>query len=536
MPRDLLAQPNNAPRNLLTPPSTPVPSENPVLGFAKGAAKGLGSTAYGIETIGETVANATGLNKLTQLLYGYTPEQNALGPKPEILTPRTTAQRAGFGVEQIAELLIPGPGEAAAVAKAAKYGKAAALGAKAAVGALDFGARTALQTGGDARKTAESALAGGIAPPAIAGAGKVLSKVLPPIGRTAAAMIGTMIGKEPEHIVRAFQNPVAVARGMANRVIPLDVREKAVSALKNFSAKYGDEFAKGLESLQKQYGKEIPQSAKDTIVQVLRPTADHTLELTERSKAAENLPRLFRKYAVSVTKNGLNFDTLNSAIVKPGEKTNLKTAYETITNQKDFSPVGVQRVAARLRALTKFADGATTQSSAIVGEMHSLYDKLVKKAYPELGQLRDNYAASSKIASEIDSVLRSVANQKASIPAVTTAVKKLSNLFSEDNEAYLKAIQTLEKVSGVDLLNDLAASEFRNVLPRSLGSKLGQGALLAGGVFNNPLLLLTLPLFSPRLQGKLVTAAGKALPKVEKAAPKLINAAVRIGTRASQNQ
>jgi hypothetical protein len=489
--------------------------------FGKGALKGAGSTAFRALKIAEKIGNATGLTKLVQHIYGYTPGQMSLGATPSVLQTKNTPQKIGFGAEQVGELLVPGLDEASLAAKAAKFGKAAELGAKSLLSGADFAARTALQTGGDAKKTAESGIVGSATPPLVKGAGAVLSKIAPPIGRTAAAIIGGMIGKEPEHIIRAFENPEAVAKGMAEKVIPYDVRRKAVKALNAFRKSYQSDFERGLETIKNTY----PYGKTGKLL-VQRDVND----------ATNGIPRIFRDFRIGVTQNGaqLNFDKLNSAIVSPGEQNNLRKAYATIRGQKDFSVQGVQDVAARLSALQKYTEGGSTRTSAIIGKIHDAYDRAIQATYPELGKLRSNYRAAVTTAKEIDSVLKSVADAKMSVPAVTTAVRKLSNLFAEDNEAYLQAIHKLEKISGVDLLNELAASEFRNIMPRSLGSHLGQAGVLAGGILQNPLLLLTLPLFSPRLEGKVVTTAGKVLPKAAQAVKTAIPPAIKAVTRFTQ--
>jgi hypothetical protein len=190
--------------------------------------------------------------------------------------------------------------------------------------------------------------------------------------------------------------------------------------------------------------------------------------------------------------------------------------YETIKNQKDYSVQGVEDILERLYALREYTSGDRTISSLVAGKLYNTYQKSAEKAYPELISNRNTYKANIEIWQGIDDVLKSVKNEKADPTAVTGVVKKLSNLFAEDNEAYVRALQRLEEVSGTDLLNELAATEFKNVIPGRIGSTLFQASAFAGGLFFNPLLLATLPLFSPVVQGKIITTIGKLAPKAEK--------------------
>jgi hypothetical protein len=494
-------------------------ASKPVLDFSVGAVKGAGDLAVNAAKLGEKVLQKTGVAKLFDLVFGAIPSPQ----RPAALEPTSAAQKAGYGAEKLAELTVPVGGAAGIVSAARKFGRAAELGAKALTSGADFAARTAVQSGGDVRKTAEAGAVGAVTPPILEGAGALIAKAAPKIGRTAAAIIGGMIGKEPEHVIRAFENPERVAGSMAKGVIPLDVRKKAISALGKFRQDYQKTFAKGLESTKKLY----PYGKTGKI-----------LVEREVNDATKGIPAIMRDFRVSVVNRGqaLDFDKLNSAIVSPAERNNIRVAYKTIRNQTDFSVRGVESVAERLSALQRYTEGAAPRTSAIIAKLHEAYDRAIATTYPELGKLRGQYRADSAIADEIDSVLRSVADKRASVPAVTSAVRKLSNIFNEDNEAYLRAIQKLEQVSGQDLLNQLTASEFRNVLPKSFGSRLGQAGVLAGGLFTNPLLLLALPLFSPRLEGKLITGAGRAAPAAAGVVSKAVEPAIRAATRAYQEQ
>lgn len=123
---------------------------NLVPNLAAGAAKGLGSTLAGASALGEKILQAP-----LKALGMKTPESTGaeeLGLKDK-LKPEGTAQEIGFGLEQIAEFLVPGgaslkAGKAAELALgASKLAKAGKLGARVATEAALAGGQTALQQG-----------------------------------------------------------------------------------------------------------------------------------------------------------------------------------------------------------------------------------------------------------------------------------------------------------------------------------------------------------------------------------------------------
>ena len=372
--------------------------------------------------------------------------------------------------------------------------------------ATEFAGKTAIQTGGDSKEVKEAATIGALAPPAIGG----IKKITPSVGKGLASLIGLTIGKEPEHIIRAFKNPHEVAKKMAEKVIPLEVRKKAINALNTYRKGFLDDFQKGLDKLN--------QSHRLTKEQSPQLFKQYTSEL--KNSLTNKLQNIFRSNKVAVTNKGtkLNFDKLNSSIVKAGEKKNLQEVYNTIRNQQDFSPEGLQAVASRINALSSFAEGNKTLSSKTITEIHNAYSDLINKIYPELGKLRKEYSHSAQIWQGLDNILKSGTSDKVNPTTATSVARKLSNLFQEDNDAYLRAIEKLEKLTGVDLTSSLVASEFSNILPKGVGGKLFVG----GTAIYNPILGLSiLPLLSPKLQGKAITTSGKAAPGVKTTFEKL---------------
>src|SRR3990167_2912551 len=331
-------------------------------------------------------------------------------------------------------------------------------------------------------------------------------KVAKPIGEAISSILGQFIGKPAEVIQKAFKDPQKVAQAMAQKKIPETIRTESISLLNKLKSESKSAFSKGLEEQQK-----------------LHPFGKTGQILVKREFGGiqNNVSNLLRQYRIGISGTGkLNFDKLSSAIVSPTERKNVELAINTILSQKKFLPKDVQAISARLSKLSKYTEGAIPQSSAIVREIHSIYKKGLEKAYPKLGEIRTKYAIEKRVYNELDNLL-GVGKLKPT--NITAAIKRLSNVFNEDNELYLDVIKKLEDRAGVDILAELAASEFSKLAPASFGSKVAQAGIIAGGAILNPLILLAIPLFSPRVVGKLTTSAGKIgqiLPKIgQKVAP-----------------
>jgi hypothetical protein len=175
--------------------ATPIQSKQPQKGFIQkasefvpnlvaGAAKGVGSTIAGAASLGEKVLQAP-----LKVLGMKTSEQTGaeqLGLQKK-LQPTNTAQKLGFGAEQVAEFFVPG-GAAGKVGKAAelgaganKFAKAIGTGTKLATEGLAGSGINATQQGGGDNFTLNAILYGTLSGlgSAVSKAGQVLTKKLP---------------------------------------------------------------------------------------------------------------------------------------------------------------------------------------------------------------------------------------------------------------------------------------------------------------------------------------------------------------------
>jgi hypothetical protein len=165
-----------------------------VLNFGVGAAKGLGHTALNLSKFGQFVSDPFGIEKR---LF---PEQAKAQEKAEAgfekqLEPTGTAQKVGYGAEQVGEFFVPIPGlaEIKPIAGAGRLERGIVTAART---GLDVGAKTAIQTGSVKQGLATGAIAGPVGAAAEVGipaisnllkkaAASQYAKVIHPLGRRA---------------------------------------------------------------------------------------------------------------------------------------------------------------------------------------------------------------------------------------------------------------------------------------------------------------------------------------------------------------
>lgn len=379
------------------------------------------------------------------------------------------------------------------------------LGVRSLVGGAELAGKTALM-GGENEDIKTSGIIGAVTPPALKTLGAATKFAL---GDVAPSIMASMTGVAPNTIKAAFKNYKDVAKYMSEKVIPLEVRSKAIESLGKYKVRVGDTFEKELNNLSKLSPriKQARTAAGKGFPGVFSGVKGKFEEAL--NKGTENLKGTLNKFRISLNGDNLNFNKLNSAIVSASEQKQIQQVWNTLRNQKDFSVRGVQDVAARINALSKYTEGAKTQSSAVISKIHSIYSNAINKVYPELGKIRREYSAAQQIISGIDDVLKSTKNDIANPNTSTSVAKKLVNLFQEDNEAYVRALKKLEDETGDDLINQFVAANFDKIMPGKLGSYLGQAGVITGAALGNPMLLSVLPLFSPKVVGRITTTAGK---------------------------
>ena len=479
--------------------------EGAISGFVKGVAKGALSTLQGMSTLGQKALNAT-----VGKVIGQQPEVKI---PEEYRTPTTGAQKAGFVAGEIAQFFIPAskitkvsnvilsykatgllPKLIPLVGEKTAQGivNVAKLGGKVALRAGEAGGITALQTGEFGKESKIAAGIGG-AIPVVGGALSVAKKALPNI-------LGFTSGVPTKAIEKATISPAIAKLGRTVETVE-SIQKKSTNVLGSLRNDLSKSFSTGLEDISKT----VPRQG------VARTTTGTFSGIKNQFKnvvetGTDNVANTLRKFRVAVIDKGktLDFDKLQSSIISSSERKQIQMIWDTIKNQIDFSPKGVQDVAARINALSKYEKGAQTVTSAVGSQIHNVYDKAIGKVYPELGALRKAYGETKQV---LDSIGDIVGEGAKSPVQIQSAITRLTNIFKTDRETYIELVRELSNRSGVDILGLLAGTEFQKVLPGFVRGLGGGGAVSVGAAFLNPFLLLLAPLFSPRFVGKIIEKA-----------------------------
>lgn len=403
------------------------------------------------------------------------------------------------------------PASLAVAAPAGVLGAAAQYGG---FGAVQAGAESLAQGNDTGQATIDAAKGGAFG----AGAGTVFNLlgrlVTWGAGKTAPTTLSFTSGVPKEAIEANLKNPQVAKQGLTMSVA--EVRDKAVGSLQSLYNDLGSEFETGLKEIvstsgQTKAGMTFKQAGQGQAADFLKSASAMRDRLTDYGR---EFAREFR-LSTKATPEGIQIGFDLSPITKPGEQRAVQDTFKTISTWKDFSAKGLQDLAERIGSLRNFESGAKTESSAIVSKIYNKITGaggqadhgLISKYYPELHQLRTNYAQNRKTLDEIGSVL---SFDKKDPKAVQGAITRLDNIFKENRDTYLNIIKQLGERSGVDYLSLLAGGEFQKILPGFVRGIGGGGALAASASFINPYLILLAPLFSPRAVGAITRNAPAA--------------------------
>lgn len=472
--------------------------------------------ALGMGSLGESIGRG---------LFKFTPEsrrldelirQGKVASRESVLGKAPTTGQVVGSALQTAALGIPLGAAAGLSERALQFGGTG----------LVQGLGSAMEQEKEGAETVKQTLLTGVISAALPVVGNIASKttkyVVPRIGEIGTAVLSRMTGKPEELIKQAFSHPEEVGVALKGKVIPLEARDSVISALKTAGNDAKSLFSEELTKLQKSFpikkGEvhlELPDGTKQAVGGIFAPEVIQS----KIGNVASSVSRIVRDFRIGITKSGnLDFDKLNSPIVSRAERKNIQEAVKMLVNLKDYTPEGMQAVATKLEKLQKFSEGPATESSAVLGKMSARFEEAIDRVYPQLTKIRSDYAVFKKMETGVRPLLR---EKGADTQAITSSIKRLKTLFEEDSIAYIRALQSLEQKTGKDLLSELAGSQLKSLAPGSFGSRIAEASLLAGGIFVNPMLLLTIPLFSPRVIGKGAVALGKLAKAGQKVVPKI---------------
>lgn len=399
---------------------------------------------------------------------------------------------------------------ASVIGAAGQYGS---LGAVSSLGA-------SMENGNDPGEALKDTLTGGAVGAGLGATFNLLGKGITALAKkTGPSALSFSSGVPKNAIERAAQNPQVARQGLDMNVN--EIRSKAVSSLQTLHNDLGKEFEVGLKAVTNTTGQ---TKAGVTFNQkgFIKGAKAMQSRLTEYSR---DFAREFR-LGTKASPEGILISFEKSPITSPGEQRAVQETFKTISTWDDFSAKGLQDLAERVGSLRKFESGAKTESSAIVSKIYNKITGaggqgdhgLISKFYPELAELRTNYAKNRKILDEIGDILSA---DKKNPVAIQSSVTRLDNLFKQNKDEYLNIIRQLGERSGIDYLSLLAGGEFQKVLPNFIRGLGGGAAVSVGASILNPYLLLLAPLFSPRAVGAIVRNA----PAVAKTTSQLTRAA-----------
>ena len=220
--------------------------EGAVGGFAEGALKGVASTFTGASALGEKMLQAPlrAFGVQTQKPLGEQIRESGA------LTPEGTAQKVGFGAEQLAEMFVPVLPKTGTLAKIAGE-------------AVEMGGKTALQRGKLDAEAAKSAAIGG----GFAAGGKVLEK----LGGKAA---GSLKASAERGMTRALGPTTREMKAKAAKVVPGLIERKTVAMTRKGLTEQAEvALGKAGESLDEVLSK-IPKETRVSAKPVLKALRD----------------------------------------------------------------------------------------------------------------------------------------------------------------------------------------------------------------------------------------------------------------------
>lgn len=250
---------------------------NGIVGAGIGAAKGVGSTLYGVGKLTEKAVSPIqkGLDIATSAIIGQEVKtEPVFGEKPEILKPEGTAQKIGYTAEQLAEFFIPVGGGVKAVGALTKIAPKASGLAKLTAKSVGEGAEMALkttaQTGGDIPSTSRAFILGLLVNPALKAVDDIVTKFVP------ERLMSTIFKTTDDDLRAAYS---AVAKGQElNPTLAKEALDKGLrGSSKNmavYSFKKLDDLERQVQNVSKSIKEPIVVGNKNSYVNFLKTVSD----------------------------------------------------------------------------------------------------------------------------------------------------------------------------------------------------------------------------------------------------------------------
>jgi hypothetical protein len=345
----VVPQPTDASAWTPVPEDTPAPSLlhqiGPVAGdVLKGIAKGAGNT---ISNIGD--AERWGLNKVSPTLAEKLIPASGQKAFHLSTTPNSTAQKVGYGGEQVGEFLVPGLGEEAAGAKLAEtvpqLGKFAAPIARMGVQAIGSGAVNKAQGGDFSTGAAAGALG--------SGAGEGLRIAAPSLAETAMRVRGNdrLYGRT---VGDAILNDTSGVRPGTVAKTAQQTISRLTPELEQTAADAGQQGGRGSlfparSSVQSTVDKHLANRAIDSASEL------DPLKGRLANDAVTGLPLADQQTPTGLLqmKRGINSDFIQNwkPDQPPGLRSSAKTAYGSLADEFHNSAPGTRELDQRISSL-----------------------------------------------------------------------------------------------------------------------------------------------------------------------------------------
>ncbi len=517
----------------------PQQGEKGVKGFGLGAVKGVLSTISNLTGLARKVASKVpntfmtipGIGPLTQVVKAGGEFDKKLQPYKQNFKPQGTAEKVGFGTEQVAEFFIPA-GEVAKATKATEAGidalkvgkvtKAALkLGARSTIGAGEAAGVTALQ-GGSKEEVKNAAIFGGVFPIAT----KAIAKLGSAAKEVSKFIASSLSGVPKDAIEYALKNPQKVQAAITHAVseggemAAQRISQNALDALDQLKEARGLSFKSGLSKLEKE-----ATYTKDGQLYVKRMLTDAEAKATKGYVPGTvigvptNLSTKGVKQVATTTLKEFDINAKgrlldwSEAAIDDTHAHKLQKLVNRIYDWTNTTPTGMNNLR---QVIDSYKVGGISLGSsekkfnAIIGALRTNLSEYVGKRVPQVAEMNSLYAAESEVINNIRSQLKLGSNDP------NTALRKLINVFNPKSKVYRPIVEQLGDKAGVDLMADIAGLTMAQWTPEGLGKYI---TTLVGGAqfgigFASPASMATIPITaaaaSPRIVGKTAVTIGKA--------------------------
>ena len=486
--------------NLDVAKQIPVALADTFQNFGTGIIKGVGHTLAGGASLGEKILQAplkaVGIKTAPQTGS----EQLGLQQK---LAPTNTAQKIGFGAEQLGEFLIPGDTSievgktletgAKALGAGEKLAKVASVvGRSLAEGTL-FGGQTALQTGGVGKEVKTQALVGAALP--IAGA--LIKPAVSLIGKGISEALGKSTGSQAFSIEEAFKNPnvqkylkevgVDSGAGLQQKALE-DARTSLQKMVNNRRNTYLADFEKTVKGNTGSFD-DILSGLRDKVKDLAKP---------------ENFDIGLKG---DTTGKKINLVDLRKTTITEGKEA-VQKGLEDVFSWSDTSAKGLDTLKKRI---SDYVDQAKpgTPGYALLNQIKNNLKTGLEEGIPGYKVMTTKYHEASDVLTDITKGL-SLGTKTSS----DTAARKLMMAVRQNQEFRKELLNTLQQTGGKDITGKLAAA---SLAPWTAKGIAGAVQTVAGGAgamevltqpASWPILTTYLAASSPRLVGEFVSLMG----------------------------